>query len=167
VAGGIRGCLWCILCQKRLRLSWKLDGCKPLASGGARQRVSTGEFSREVGWDERLVSGVEAAAVGTTSYCPPPRHTNAFETSFLRLKGIIYDLVIDSNIWQTLRCGGGERGGGVGSRRREGGPLHVGHGPPRGLAQVRPRPRPIQAGRADSFPHCLCKIPQPNDTKYD
>ena len=31
--GGVRGyegCLGCILCQKRLRLSWKLDECKPL-----------------------------------------------------------------------------------------------------------------------------------------
>jgi len=26
----LRGCLGCVLCQKRLRLSWKLDECKPL-----------------------------------------------------------------------------------------------------------------------------------------
>jgi hypothetical protein len=26
----VRGCFGCCLCQKRLRLSWKLDECKPL-----------------------------------------------------------------------------------------------------------------------------------------
>ena len=37
VNGGITGCLrvGCILCQKRLRLSWKVDECKPLVAGGA------------------------------------------------------------------------------------------------------------------------------------
>ena len=28
--GGIWGCLGCILCQKWLRLSWKVEECKPL-----------------------------------------------------------------------------------------------------------------------------------------
>ena len=31
---GIRGYLGCILCQIRLRLSWKVDECKPLSTGG-------------------------------------------------------------------------------------------------------------------------------------
>ena len=30
---GIRGCLWCIVCQKRLKLSRKADECKPLNGG--------------------------------------------------------------------------------------------------------------------------------------
>jgi hypothetical protein len=30
---GCEGALGCILCQKRLRLSWKVDECKPLTSG--------------------------------------------------------------------------------------------------------------------------------------
>jgi hypothetical protein len=30
VLGGIWGCLGCILCQKWLRLSWKVEECKPL-----------------------------------------------------------------------------------------------------------------------------------------
>jgi len=30
VLGGIRGCLGCIWCQKRLRLSSEVDECKPL-----------------------------------------------------------------------------------------------------------------------------------------
>jgi len=28
VSGHMRGCLGCLLCQKRLRLSWKVDECK-------------------------------------------------------------------------------------------------------------------------------------------
>jgi len=37
--GGVRGCLRCILCQKRLRLSRKVDECRPLLVGlAARQR---------------------------------------------------------------------------------------------------------------------------------
>jgi len=34
------GCLGCIWCQKRLRLSWKVDECKPMLHGvsaGARR----------------------------------------------------------------------------------------------------------------------------------
>ena len=34
VSGGISVYLWCILCQKRLRLSLKVDECKPLVCGG-------------------------------------------------------------------------------------------------------------------------------------
>jgi len=30
---GDQGCLGCILFQERLRLSWKVDECKPLAWG--------------------------------------------------------------------------------------------------------------------------------------
>ena len=70
---------------KKIQTGWN---DRKAASGGASRRVSTGDFSREVGWDERLVSGVQAAAVGSTSYCPP-RHGNAFETSFLELNGIL------------------------------------------------------------------------------
>ena len=33
VSRGIRECLGCILCQKRLRLSWKVDECEPLVHG--------------------------------------------------------------------------------------------------------------------------------------
>ena len=33
MSGGSRGCLLCILCQKRLRLSLKVDECKPLKFG--------------------------------------------------------------------------------------------------------------------------------------
>jgi len=33
---GIRGCAGCMLCQKRLRLSWKVDECKPLPRGRRR-----------------------------------------------------------------------------------------------------------------------------------
>ena len=35
---GISTCLGCILCQERLRLSSKVDECKPLGGGGAQQR---------------------------------------------------------------------------------------------------------------------------------
>ena len=42
VSGGSRGCLLCILCQKRLRLSLKVDECKPLPSTAfSRQNGST------------------------------------------------------------------------------------------------------------------------------
>jgi len=30
VVGDIMGCSWCILCQKRLRFSGRVDECKPL-----------------------------------------------------------------------------------------------------------------------------------------
>ena len=33
VSGGVGGCKGCILCQTRLRLSWKVDECKPLYVG--------------------------------------------------------------------------------------------------------------------------------------
>ena len=39
VSGGMRGCLDRILCQKRLRLSSKVGGCKPLAAGMATAEV--------------------------------------------------------------------------------------------------------------------------------
>ena len=32
-SGAVRGCWGRILCQKRLRLSWKVDECKPLRQG--------------------------------------------------------------------------------------------------------------------------------------
>jgi len=37
-----RGCLGCILCQKRLMLSWKLDECKPLHVGPREEREEEG-----------------------------------------------------------------------------------------------------------------------------
>jgi len=40
LSGVSRGCLGCILCQKRLRLSWKVDECKPLPTD--RLRLSAG-----------------------------------------------------------------------------------------------------------------------------
>jgi len=33
VLSGIRGCTGCIWCQKRLKLSCKVDECKPLVTG--------------------------------------------------------------------------------------------------------------------------------------
>ena len=35
MSGVSRGCSGCILCQKRLRLRWKVDECKPLVEGAA------------------------------------------------------------------------------------------------------------------------------------
>jgi len=37
---GIRGCLGCTHCQKRLKLSLKVDECKPLEPGGGPRRTS-------------------------------------------------------------------------------------------------------------------------------
>jgi len=39
VLGSIRGCLEFIMCQKRLRLSWKVDECEPLPT--TRPKAST------------------------------------------------------------------------------------------------------------------------------
>jgi hypothetical protein len=33
MSGHVKGCIGCTLCQKRLRLSWKVDTCKTLATG--------------------------------------------------------------------------------------------------------------------------------------
>jgi hypothetical protein len=35
------GCLGCVLCQKRLRLSFKVDECKPLAPGALHAMFPT------------------------------------------------------------------------------------------------------------------------------
>jgi hypothetical protein len=40
-AGGIRGCLGCVSCQKRFRLSSRVDECKPLPAGRARGGAAT------------------------------------------------------------------------------------------------------------------------------
>ena len=46
-----RGCLGCILCQKRLRLSRKVEECEPLpqgseARGQAGRRLHPGAYTR-------------------------------------------------------------------------------------------------------------------------
>jgi len=49
--GGVKGFLGCIMCQKRLRSSWKVDECKPLAGGarGSREVVYEGRRGRAGG----------------------------------------------------------------------------------------------------------------------
>ena len=37
--GGVGGCLGCVLCQKRLSLSWEVDECKPLPPTGSTSPV--------------------------------------------------------------------------------------------------------------------------------
>ena len=39
---GILGCLWCILRQKQLRLSWKVDEGKPLGDGAGGSSTGAG-----------------------------------------------------------------------------------------------------------------------------
>jgi len=75
VLGGIRGCLGCILCHKRLRLSLEVDRCKPLpllhtifvprGRGVVHRIVRALEYAPDVtargshsdGWSGRCFSG--------------------------------------------------------------------------------------------------------------
>ena len=43
--GGIRGCLGFIMLQKRLRLSWTMDECKPLPRRGGKKEPATPQRS--------------------------------------------------------------------------------------------------------------------------
>jgi hypothetical protein len=56
--GGIRGCPGCILCQKRLRLSLKVDECRPLP---ASMSVSSALLAAAggAGRSERLIGSGE------------------------------------------------------------------------------------------------------------
>ena len=40
MSGGIKKCVGCDFCKKRLRLSWKVDECKPLPVVAAAAAVS-------------------------------------------------------------------------------------------------------------------------------
>ena len=55
----MRGVLECNLCQERLRLSWKVDECKPLDRGGTKEA-----FQLLVDSYERL-SGKQSAVQGS------------------------------------------------------------------------------------------------------
>jgi hypothetical protein len=60
---GMRGDVGCILCQKRLRLSRKVDECKPLFPGG----VGTGPGHRVLS-TAALAAGYGALALAAGAY---------------------------------------------------------------------------------------------------
>jgi hypothetical protein len=56
VSGGVKMCTGCIIFQKRLRLSWKVDECKPLGTG--------------TGSDALVASAVEALQLALKTLSP-------------------------------------------------------------------------------------------------
>ena len=85
--GDIRPCHGCILCQKRLRLSWTMDECKPLPRGEPHAEVDVPEGGQEP------VRAVHQRAVrpdvGPGGWCCcSPRHASRFASSSLEMNDI-------------------------------------------------------------------------------
>ena len=74
VLGGIKGGIRCISCKKRLRLSWTVDGCKPLVAGEIhpceRRGCAPAAQPRRAG---RLATRCSGGAWGSPlmGHCPP------------------------------------------------------------------------------------------------
>ena len=76
--GGMRGCLGCNLCEKRLRLSWKADECKPLERGGGAKAKGglVGEVRCQLGGSFRILGGQSLETTisrGGPGHPAPPR----------------------------------------------------------------------------------------------
>jgi hypothetical protein len=62
VLGGIRGCLGCVLCQKWLRLSIKVDECKPLLAAGSGDDPTLILRAGEAGGHRAVAAQVDIAS---------------------------------------------------------------------------------------------------------
>jgi hypothetical protein len=70
VLGDIEGCLGCIVCKKRLKLSCHVDECKPLAAGGGDDRRAGVVAS------QRHVRGVHGRADAAQTHPARAQHFN-------------------------------------------------------------------------------------------